>query len=71
MNSKYKLFKNREKEQLLKEIDSTVIALESVYSKFENVTEPDLIDCTIFELNAIQKRYHYLLKQIKELEKAM
>lgn len=71
MNSKYKLFKNREKEQLLKEIDSTVIALESVYSKFENVTEPDLIDCTIFELNAIQKRYHYLLKQIKELEKAI
>lgn len=71
MNSKYKLFKNREKEQLLKEIDSTVVALESVYSKFENVTEPDLIDCTIFELNAIQKRYHYLLKQIKELEKAM
>ena len=39
MNSKYKLFKNREKEQLLKEIDSTVVALESVYSKFENVTE--------------------------------
>ena len=69
MNSKYKLFKNREKEQLLKEIDSTVVALESVYSKFENVTEPDLIDCAIFELNAIQKRYHYLLKQIKELEK--
>ena len=71
MNSAYKLFKNREKEQLLKEIDSTVVALESVYSKFENVTEPDLIDCTIFELNAIQKRYHYLLKQIKELEKAL
>ena len=71
MNSKYKLFKNREKEQLLKEIDSTVVALESVYSKFENVTEPDLIDCAIFELNAIQKRYHYLLKQIKELDKAM
>ena len=71
MNSKYKLFKNREKEQLLKEIDSTVVALESVYSKFEHVTEPDLIECAIIELNAIQKRYHYLLKQIKELEKAM
>lgn len=71
MNSAYKLFRNKEKEQLLKEINSTVVALESVYSKFENVTEPDLIDCTIFELNAIQKRYHYLLKQIKELEKAL
>ena len=71
MNSAYKLFRSKEKEQLLKEINSTVVALESVYSKFENVTEPDLIDCTIFELNAIQKRYHYLLKQIKELEKAL
>ena len=68
MIPRYKLFRKNEKEQLLKEISSTVSALESTYSRFENVTEPDLIDCTIFELNAIQKRYKFLLNQIKKLE---
>ena len=67
----YRIFKNKEKEKLLKEINSTVIALKSTYSRFENITEPDLIDCTIFELNAIQKRYKFLLRQIKKLEEAV
>lgn len=71
MKPTFKIFKNNEKEQLLKEIDSTVVALETVYSKFENVTEPDLIDCVIFELNAIQKRYKYLLQRVKEIEEAV
>lgn len=71
MNPLFKICKNKEKEQLLKEINSTVTELETVYSKFENVTEPDLIDCAIFELNAIQKRYKYLLNQIKKIEEAV
>lgn len=71
MNTQHTFFKNKEKEKLLNEINSTVIALKSTYSRFENITEPDLIDCTIFELNAIQKRYKFLLKQIKNLEEAV
>lgn len=71
MIPRYKLFRKNEKEQLLKEINSTVSALESTYSRFEHVTEPDLIDCTIFELNAIQKRYKFLLNQIKKLEEVI
>jgi len=32
---------------------------------FENVTNPDLIDYAIYNVDATEKRYTYLLKQIK------
>lgn len=54
---------------LLREINQTKLALEAAYSNFENVVDPDLIDCYIFELNAAQKRYKFLLKQAKALDK--
>ena len=53
---------------LINEINRTKIALESAYSNFENVVDPDLIDSCIYELNAIQNRYHFLLKQAKAAE---
>ncbi len=42
-------------------------ALEIAYSGFDNVTEPDLIDCYIYEVNAVMKRYKFLLKQAADL----
>ena len=62
---------NREKERLVSEIKTTINSLESATSRFDNLTEPDLIDCTIFELNAIQTKYNFLLNKIKELEEAI
>lgn len=53
---------------LLDEIAMTKAALETAYSNFDNVTEPDLIDCYIYRVNAEQKRYKYLLKLAKERE---
>jgi len=53
---------------LIKEINQTKIALEAAYSNFENVVDPDLIDSCIYQLNAIQNRYQFLLKQAKALE---
>lgn len=38
-------------------------ALENAYLGFDNVTDPDLIDCYIYELNAVMKRYKYLMEQ--------
>ena len=32
---------------------------------FENVTNPDLVDYAIYNVDAAEKRYMYLLKQIK------
>jgi hypothetical protein len=66
-----KLFSKKKSPQydiLLDEINKTKLALESAYSNFENVVDPDLIDCYIYEVNAVQKRYKFLLKQAKELD---
>ena len=58
---KHNLFKNSEKEKLVSEIYSTINTLESIHSRFEYITEPDLIDSTIYELKANQIKYKYLL----------
>ena len=50
---------------LISEINKTKIALEAAYSNFENVVDPDLIDSCIYEMNAVQNRYKFLLKQAK------
>lgn len=48
---------------LLSDLEKTKRALEIAYSGFDNVTEPDLIDCYIYEVNAIMKRYQFLMAQ--------
>lgn len=51
-----------EKSTLKQEIDKTIFALENAYSGFNNVTDPELIDCYIYQINSIMKRYSYLLR---------
>jgi len=53
---------------LIAEINKTKIALEAAYSNFENVVDPDLIDSCIYEMNAVQNRYRFLLKQAKAMD---
>ena len=57
-----------DKSQLLYDIDKTKNALDTAYSNFENVVDPELIDCYIYEVNAVQKRYKFLLDQARRLE---
>ena len=52
-----------QKPSIHEELEQTRYALEIAYSNFDNVTDPDLIDCYIYELNAIMKRYKYLMEQ--------
>ena len=54
---------------LISEINKTKLALDAVYSNFENAVDPDLIDSCIYEMNAVQNRYKFLLKQAKASEK--
>ena len=49
------------------ELAQSRFALEIAYSNFDNVTDPDLIDCYIYEVNAVMKRYKYLLEQAAEM----
>lgn len=60
--------KHTHEDLLIKEINKTKLALEAAYSQFEYVVDPDLIDSCIYELNAIQNRYKYLIKQAKASE---
>lgn len=50
------------------ELAQSRFALEIAYSNFDNVTDPDLIDCYIYEVNAVMKRYKYLLEQAAAME---
>lgn len=56
-----------ERNALLSDLEKTKKALEIAYAGFDNVTEPDLIDCYIYELNSVMKRYKYLLEQAARL----
>ena len=50
------------------EVDLTKAELETAYSHFENVVDPDLISSSIYHINSIQERYKYLMKLIKSIE---
>lgn len=58
------------KQQLLEDIARTKSALDRAYSNFENVIDPDLIDSSIYELQSIQMRYRFLLRQASLLEES-
>lgn len=58
------------KQQLLEDIKKTKFALDCAYSNFENVVDPDLVDCSIYELKAVQMRYRFLLRQAELLDTA-
>lgn len=53
---------------LLADLSRTKSNLDSAYANFQNVVEPDLIDSYIYELNAMQLRYKFLLGRLKQIE---
>ena len=56
-----------ERNALLSDLEKTKRALEIAYAGFENVIEPDLIDCYIYEVNSVLKRYKFLMEQAAHL----
>ena len=57
---------------LIKEdLAQTARDLADAYTNLENVVEPDLIDCYIYELNSVQMRYKFLLATIKKMEESL
>ena len=49
-------------------LSQTKAEIDHVYSTFENVTDPDLIDAYIYQLNSAQLRYRFLLNSVKEYQ---
>ena len=56
-----------EKDTLLDEIALARRQLDDAYNNFQKASDPDLIDCYIYEGNAAWKRYRFLLKQARML----
>ena len=63
---KKKKFVTYEEKYLVSELLQTRNALAAAYSNFENVTDPDLIDSCIYQVNSVQKRYKFLLEKQKK-----
>ncbi len=62
------LSKFRERQALQAQIEQTRHRIDSARNHFEQVVDPTLIDCYIYELNAAQLRYQFLLRRFKSLE---
>ncbi|HCD43587.1 MAG TPA: DUF2508 domain-containing protein [Lachnoclostridium sp.] len=59
---------SEEERNLRREIERSKTAIDSARNHFEHVVDPTLIDCYIYELNAAQLRYQFLLRRFKSRE---
>ena len=55
----------RETNELTRQIELSKTAILSAQNQFEQVVDPTLVDCYIYELNAAQLRYQFLLRRLK------
>lgn len=53
-------------QELFNELGDMRAALEDAYMRFNLTSEPELVDACVYEINAAQSRYNYLLRIIKE-----
>lgn len=57
-----------DKEELLAAMRATQSALNRAYDGFNRTADSDLIESYVFEIKSLQRRYSYLLRQLRELE---
>ena len=60
-----------ERQELMASLSHTRTLIHQAYGSFNNVNDDDLIDSYVFEISALQSRYNYLLRRVKELEGAL
>ena len=58
----------QERKALLEGLDRTRVLINQAYACFNRESDPDLIESYVFEINALQSRYSYLLRRVRELE---
>ncbi|MEG0765176.1 MAG: YaaL family protein [Pseudoflavonifractor sp.] len=57
-----------ERDALMVGLCKTRTLIAQAYSSFNTADDPDLVESYVFEINALQARYSYLLRRVKELE---
>ena len=58
----------QERQSLLEGLGQTRAQIARAYTGFNSTHDPDLIESYVFEINALQALYSYLLRRVKELE---
>ncbi len=56
-----------ERQELMASLSDTRVRINQAYSGFNAVADPDLIESYVYEINALQKRYSYLIRRVKAL----
>ena len=56
------------RQELLNSLNHTKTLINQAYGGFNTASDADLIESYVFEINALQARYNYLLRRVKELE---
>ena len=62
--------REEERRELVSSLTHTRALINQAYCGFNTASDTDLIESYVFEINALQARYNYLLRRIKELEGA-
>ena len=60
--------KEADRRQLLEGMKQTRDQLNYAYSQFNLYCDPDLVDACVYEINALQSRYSYFVRQVKRLD---
>ena len=60
--------REEERRELLASLASTRTLINQAYGGFNSANDSDLIESYVFEINALQSRYNYLLRRVKEME---
>ncbi len=66
--SKEEIYQEEKKAELMAELAEVQRRIDLLYQNLSYIVEPELIDSCIYELNAFQSRYTFILKQVKEEE---
>ena len=59
---------DEERRQLVEEMRATRALLNHAYAQFNLYSDPDLVDACVYEINALQSRYSYFVRQVKQLD---
>ena len=52
--------------ELVEDLEQTKGDLARAYNRFDYTVEPELVEACVYEISAIQSRYSYLMRKIKE-----
>jgi len=56
-----------ERKAVLESLEKTQMQLKYAHTDFNRASAPELVEAAVYEINALQARYAYLLRRVKEL----